>query len=115
VADADGVFRPNWGIQTIPVFKTLVTSTDAGGLGIRRQKWQSAVCRIVFTSTHATVAEAQAVLAFFTGKKGSRTTFTWTNPDDGLVYTCRFASDQISRTRSGPGHWEFDIELLATR
>lgn len=111
-ADADGIFRPQWGISRAPEYRTLVSDTDAGGLGLRRQKWQNARYRFRFTSAHESSAEAAALEAFFVAKLGSRTTFTWTNPEDGVTYTCRFASDVLPRVRTAPGLWEFDVELL---
>jgi hypothetical protein len=113
-ADADGIFRPQWGVSVAPEWRTLVSDTDAGGLGIRRQKWQTSRYRIRFTSAHASSSEAAAVVSFFNTKKGSRTSWTWLNPDDNVTYTCRFASDELSRTRTQPGLWEFQIDLVAT-
>jgi hypothetical protein len=113
-ADADGIFRPQWGVSVTPGWGTLVTEVETGGLGVRRQKWQTSQYRLRFTSAHASSSEAAAVVAFFNAKKGRRTSFTFTNPEDGLTYTCRFDSDSLPRTRSAPGLWEFEVDLLAT-
>ena len=115
MADADGIFREEYGMIVSPVYNTLTTNVESGGLGIRRQKWANPVYKISFRSVHMTLAEANAVVAFFDLKKGQKTSFTWTNPDDGVVYTCRFASDTIPRTLAGYGRWEFNIEMLGTK
>jgi hypothetical protein len=111
--EADAIFRPQWGVTVTTELRTLVSDTDAGGLGLRRSKWQAARYRIRFTSAHASSAEAAALEAWFATKKGSRTSWTWTCPSDGVLYTCRFAADQLPRTRSAPGLWEYDIDLVA--
>jgi phage-related protein len=115
MADADGIFREDYGMAVTPVFVTNVTPIDAGGLGIRGQKVQTPTYKISFRSVHFTKAEADAVTTFFESKKGQRVAFTWTNPDDSVVYTCRFASDTIPRSLVGYGRWEFNIEMIGVK
>lgn len=120
MADFTG-FRPQWGLSITPERKTLVSDTEAGGLGIRRQKWQNPRYRIRFRSVHFganAVTEANALNTLFeTTCKGQKNTFTANFTVDGssVNYTCRFATDALPRTLAGLNRYEFDIELLAVK
>ena len=106
-------FRPQWGISVTPEYKTLRSDTDAGGLGVRRQKWQNPRYRLRFRSVHLganALTEAQAVQALFTSCKGGRSTFTLTV--DSVQYTCVFAGDQFPSTLAAFRRYEFDVDLV---
>lgn len=90
---------------------TVRSSTDSGGLGIRRQKWQNPVTVFECTASFPDASTAAAFLGFFDGKKGGRTSFTWTCPRDSVQYTCVFASDSLSETWEGPETWQYSFTL----
>jgi phage-related protein len=93
-------------------WRTLATETEAGGLGIRRQKWQAPRHRFRLRVVYRTAAAAAAFEAFFAARKGGRAGFSWTCPQDNVVYTCRFAQDRLALVWEGPERWEYGFELL---
>lgn len=95
------------------VRRTLSTPLESGGLGITRQKWQGALLRFDVSVDFPTSVLLAQLDAFFETEDGARRQFTWTAIDDGLVYTCRFAADELSTETSGPESHDASFTLLA--
>lgn len=94
-------------------WNTVKTPTDAGGLGLRRQKWQAPLYEFDLRAVFPTQATADAFRTFLDGKKGSRASFTWTCIRDSHVYTC-LGPDELEEPWDGMDAWEYQFTLVGT-
>lgn len=91
-------------------FKTQVSEFE-NGVKQYRNIWSSPKRTWSLTFKNRTLAEMQAILAFFETKKGQYTSFTWTCPLDNTEYTVRFAKDKMSYDYVSYGLADATIEL----
>lgn len=111
---ADFTWEPDNNISEEPKFKTLVTTFE-NGVEQRRNKWDNPLrtFRLKFRTRSQSVYEA--VRDFFITKKGSYSSFTWTNPADSVTYTVRFAEDGLNLVRVKYDVYDFEVTLQEVR
>lgn len=86
---------PNYGIKKIPLFNTEIISYG-GGTEQRIKRWSTARHRFEITFNIILKEDADTLYEFYVLMGGSFQSFTWTNPEDGLDYLVRFASDDLT-------------------
>jgi len=91
--------------------KTIVTGFE-NGVEQRRSKWSQQKRTFILNFTNNTAAEKAAVQSFFITKLGQATAFTFTNPNDSVEYTVRFADDGFKVTRKNYGVYDFQVKLV---
>jgi len=56
-------------------------------------------------------SEMEAVRDSFIAKKGRKTSFTWTNPNDSAEYTVRYIKDSFDFSRAGYQIYDFECSF----
>lgn len=79
-------------------YNTLVTQFE-NGYEQRRRKWANPLRMFKLQCKFRTQTEMENLRDFFTGKYGSYTSFTWTNPNDSTEYTVRYDEDSLKIER----------------
>lgn len=92
-----------------PTLLVLETARDDYGLPIGRVKGQAARYEGTLRASFPTRSAYNSFLSFWATNRNA--TWTWTNPDDGVGYTCRFRGDRPGYRREGPE--EFTVEFEA--
>lgn len=111
---ADFTWDPDNRIGEDIKFKTLVSSFE-NGVEQRRNKWANPLrtFRLSFRSRDGVTYAA--VRDFFITKKGSYSSFTWTNPADSVTYNVRFTDDGLNLIRVKYDVYDFDITFQEVR
>ena len=102
---------PSYVFTETPEFKTLVSKYENGAE--QRRAVRSAPIRswqLVFSNVPKSVY--QAINTFFLSKLGQLESFTWTNPNDNIEYTVRFAEDKINFERNAFNVYSFSLQLV---
>jgi len=98
------------------LWNTERTALDAGGLGIRRRKWQNPLYRFDLEVRFFDSSPMSSFMSFYNGKSGAATSFTWAPPSDVAsgTYTCIFDEDRFQKVLAGPNYFRVSFSLLAT-
>ena len=116
MASIDPYVRHLYPVRVTPLKRVLATPKESGGLPIRRRKFQSRTYLIELRVFHEARADADALEAFVKAREDDGATFTWTNPDDGAVYTCIVDPENpMPRRLESLGYWEFDLVLIGQK
>jgi len=93
---SDFTWIPNYVLTRKVKFVTSVSEGESGK-ELLRSKRTNGIYGFSLNFERLTVAEANAMWAFFVAKKGMGTWFTWTNPITSVEYTVRFDDDEMGQ------------------
>lgn len=97
-----------------PVIRAASTDTEDGAaLPVTRRLHATPTYRGTLTVSFPSRALADSFLSFWQANR--HLTFTWTNPDDGQVYTCKFVNDAPGYTRQGPEQFVYQFDIVGVR
>ena len=105
---------PDSVLEETPKFKTLISEYE-NGVEQRRAKWSTPIREFNLTFRNRNASEYGTALAFFTGKTGALTSFTWTNPNNSTEYTVRFKDDSLKFTRTGYQIYHYEYSLVVVK
>ena len=91
-------------------YQNLVTQFE-NGTEQRRQKWATPKRKFTLSFVNRTLAEMQVVRAFFVARTGTYDSFLFTNPNDSVQYTVRFAEDSFKYSNTAYQIYEFEVTL----
>jgi len=92
---SDFTIAPDFTVEEEIAYNTLTTQFE-NGVEQRRAKWSTPMRKWRLEFRYKTATEKDSLVSYFTGKLGSLTSFTWTNPIDSTEYTVRFQEDSLS-------------------
>lgn len=95
-------------------YQTLISSFESG-YEQRRKRWENPLRRFTLEATNRTQSEMENIRNFFTGKYGSYSSFTWTNPNDSTEYTVRFMEDSLKIERVAYQVYELEFKFQEIR
>lgn len=98
-------------IEEIPEFSTMVSKFE-NGVEQRRARRSGSIRKFNLVYRNRTQAEFQTVRDLFLEKKGALTTFSWTNPNDGVSYTVRFLEDSLMFERVAYQRYNFSFTVI---
>jgi len=108
---SDFYWEPSYTFSETPEFNTLVSKFENGAeqrRAVRSNPIRS--WKLEFKNVPKSVYES--VREFYISKKGQFSSFTWTNPNDGIEYIVRFGDDKINFERNAFNVYSFIIQLL---
>jgi phage-related protein len=102
---------PDRALEESIEYDTMVTGFENG---VEQRRLRSANGRRIFKLTfrNRTDSEIDSIRTFWTGKYGSLTSFTWTNPNDATEYTVRFMENTFKITRTGYDSFDCQLGLM---
>lgn len=89
---SDFAWVPNYTLTRRVKFVTKTTEAESGKKR-RRSKRTDGVYGFSLQFNRLTIANANAIYAFYVAKKGAGISFTWTHPVTSVEYTVCFADD----------------------
>ncbi len=98
---ADFPLTPDYVITEGVGYKTNIVEFESGKEQ-RRAQWTSAKRKFHLEFKNRPEADFQTLKTFFDSVMGQYGTFNFTNPIDGNIYVCRFASDTLEATKDTP-------------
>jgi phage-related protein len=93
---ADLTLAPDYVLETMPQFKTLISQFE-NGVEQRRPQRSQWIREFKLTYKNRYYADMNTILTLFSSKQGAFQSFTWVNPEDGSTYTVRFKEDSFTR------------------
>lgn len=111
---ADFTLVPDYSFETTRNWKTLISNFE-NGVEQRRQKWSANLksWKLIYKNQSAT--DKGTILTLFEAKKGSFTSFTWTNPEDSTDYTVRFKEDSLVISFNSARLYDIEFELIQVK
>jgi len=111
---SDFTYIPDYTVDETVTFKTAVSEFE-NGAEQRRKKWANPQRKWSLKFHNRKKSEVEAVKAFFTGKFGALTAFTWTNPNDGVEYSVRFADDSFKFSLKDYDLYDFEFDFIEVK
>ena len=111
---SDFTYLPDFLIDEAVEYKTLISEFE-NGAEQRRRKWANPLSKWTLRFNNRTLDEMTAVRDFFKNKAGSLAAFTWTNPNDSVEYTVRFAEDSFKFSRKAYGIYDFEFDFIEVK
>lgn len=107
---ADLTLTPDYVYSEVLNFNTL-TSSFENGYEQRRAKWSTPLRRFRLTYKARTISDFQTIRDFFLARLGSYDVFTFTNPNDSVVYNVRFVEDSLSFDERAYNVYDFSFDV----
>ena len=95
-------------------FKTLISPFE-NGYEQRRAKWANPIRKFGLVYKNRPWSQITTLRDLFITKEGSATSFTFTNINDSVEYTVRFADDSFKPRYVSYGLYDLDISLLEVK
>ena len=111
---SDFAYLPDFVFEETLEYKTLVSEFESG-VEQRRRKWATPLHKWRLRFSNRTKADMELVRNFFSGKYGSFMSFTWTNPNDAVEYTVRFAEDSFKFTMKAFEVYDFEFDFIEVK
>lgn len=82
--------------------------------GVEQRRARRSQVQRVFKLQYRTrpASEFSTIQSLFSGTLGPYDTFTFTNPNDSVTYTCRFEEDSLEFKEVSPGWYDFDFNII---
>ena len=111
---ADFELAPDFGMETTPEFKTLISEFE-NGVEQRRPAWSSKrrSWRLFFKNRSSD--DLDIILDLFNSNKGAFGSFSWLNALDNEIYNVRFAEDSITYANNSFGLFDFEFSLIEVK
>jgi phage-related protein len=111
---SDFIYVPDYAVDETVSYKTIVSEFE-NGAEQRRKKWSNPQRKWSLRFRNRKKSEVDAVKVFFTGRLGSLTAFTWTNPNDSVEYTVRFADDSFKFSLKDYDLYDFEFDFIEVK
>jgi len=103
---------PDYVIEEELEFKTRIIDFESGKEQ-RQAQWASGKKRFVLKFKNRDKTDYETLKTFFSDMLGQYGSFDFTNPLDGLTYTCRFESDVFRGVKDTPAQiMSFECTLV---
>ena len=85
------------------------------GIEQRRARHADSRRRWKLVYSNRPTSQMETVRDFFIAKKGSLTSFTWTNPNDSVEYDVRFEDQELRITRDRYARWNWEMTFIEVK
>lgn len=111
---SDFNYNPDYVLDEVVEYKTLVSEFENGAQQ-RRRKWSNPLRKWTLRFRNRTLSEMNNIRDFFMNKYGSFDSFTWTNPNDSVEYTVRFAEDSFKFSLKDYQVYDFEFDFVEVK